>query len=95
MGKRKDQTTAWQVVAIIIITLALSGCCTFCKQTECLPLIVKPTPPPKEAFIRPKLVIEELPPTAMASETIRAYVLSTDMLISHVLYLEKLLSGYR
>lgn len=102
MGTRKGTATVRQVVMagigafiLALIMLCTPGCCTFCKQEPCIPIIVKAPPPPADAFVRPPLAISGITPQTSASETLRAYILTTDQLINRDLYLEMLLSGYK
>lgn len=103
MGKREEYDIKREMVkaafllVILILVLSLSGCCSWCPKEVCpiIPVPTKPLPPPDDAFVRPELYLSLLKPDATDSEVIRAYVLSTDMLINHSLYLERLLTGYK
>lgn len=82
---------------VLILCLLLTGCCsTFCPCPPPVPpLVTKPKPPPADVFLRPKLSIEVLQKDSKANEVFEAYVWSTGELIDHVIYLERVLEGYR
>jgi hypothetical protein len=85
-----------KVIAILLISLLLSGCCgTFCKQDPCAPLVVQPKAPPADAFIRPVLSLKGISPGDDIGLKLEAYKMTIEELQDHVFYLEKLLIGYR
>jgi hypothetical protein len=83
-------------IITLLLVLLLSGCCTFCEKEVCPgPLVVQPKPPPNDAFVRPNLSISCIVASDDIGTKFEAYKMSIEELQDHVIYLEKLLSGYR